>query len=105
MAGLVRPSSRPYQQPGGGVVERRGRTGKMGKLHSKLHTWGNGRWTTPVVSGLLIVASFVVAKVFGSRDVGSIFVVAAAALAGTPIVLKAARALTARVIGIDLLVS
>jgi Cd2+/Zn2+-exporting ATPase len=77
----------------------------MGKLHSKLHTWGNGRWTTPVVSGLLIVASFVVAKVFGSRDVGSIFVVAAAALAGTPIVLKAARALTARVIGIDLLVS
>jgi Cd2+/Zn2+-exporting ATPase len=77
----------------------------MGKLHSKLHTWGNGRWTTPIVSGLLIVASFFVAKVFGSDDVGSIFMVAAAAVAGTPVVLKAARALTARVIGIDLLVS
>jgi Zn2+/Cd2+-exporting ATPase len=77
----------------------------MGELHSKLHAWGNGRWTTPSISGLLIVVSFVVAKVFGSDDVGSIFMVAAAVLAGTPIVRKAARALTARVIGIDLLVS
>jgi Cd2+/Zn2+-exporting ATPase len=77
----------------------------MGKLHSKLHRWGNGRWTIPMVSGLLIVASFVVARVFGSDEVGNIFMVAAVAVAGTPIVITAARALTSRVIGIDLLVS
>jgi Zn2+/Cd2+-exporting ATPase len=71
----------------------------------KLHRWGNGRWTIPMISGLLIVASFVVAKVFGSDEVGSSFMVAAAAVAGAPIVIKAARALTSRVIGIDLLVS
>ena len=58
-----------------------------------------------MISGLLIVASFVVAKVFGSDEVGNIFMVAAAVVAGTPIVIKAARALTARVVGIDLLVS
>ena len=71
----------------------------------KLHGWGNGRWTIPMISGLLIVASFVVARVFGSGEVGNIFMVAAAAVAGAPIVIKAARALTARVVGIDLLVS
>src|ERR1035437_4583103 len=71
----------------------------------KLHRWGNGRWTIPMICGLLIVASFVVARVFGSDEVGNIFMVAAAAVAGTPIVIKAARALTARVVGIDLLVS
>ena len=71
----------------------------------KLHRWGNARWTIPMISGLLIVASFVVARVFGSDDVGSSFMVAAAAVAGAPIVIKAARALTSRVVGIDLLVS
>jgi Cd2+/Zn2+-exporting ATPase len=58
-----------------------------------------------MVSGLLIVMSFVVAQVFGSDEVGNVFIVAAAALAATPIVRKAARALAARVVGIDLLVS
>jgi len=71
----------------------------------KLHRWGNGQWTIPMVSGLLIVASFAVARVSGSDEVGNILMVAAAAVAGTPIVIKAARALTARVVGIDLLVS
>src|SRR5665811_569279 len=71
----------------------------------KLHRWGNGRWTIPMISGLLIVASFVAARVFGSDEVGNIFMVAAAAVAGAPIVIKAARALTATVVGIDLLVS
>jgi Cd2+/Zn2+-exporting ATPase len=64
----------------------------------------DGPWAIPMISGLLIVVSFVVARIFGSDDVGNIFMVAAAA-AGTPVVLKAARALTARVVGIDLLVS
>jgi len=58
-----------------------------------------------MIAGLLIVASFVVARVFGSDEVGNSFMVAAAAVAGAPIVIKAARALTSRVIGIDLLVS
>jgi len=58
-----------------------------------------------MISGLLIVASFVVARVFGSGEVGNIFMVAAAVVAGTPIVITAARALTSRVVGIDLLVS
>jgi Cd2+/Zn2+-exporting ATPase len=58
-----------------------------------------------MVSGLLILVSFVVAQVFGSDEVGNIFMVVAAALAATPIVRKAARTLAARVVGIDLLVS
>jgi Cd2+/Zn2+-exporting ATPase len=70
-----------------------------------LRRWGRWPWGIPMDSGLLIVASFVVAQVFGSDEVGNIFMVAAAALAGTPIALNAARALTARVVGIDLLVS
>lgn len=40
------------------------------------------------------------APVFGSDDVGNIFILASATLAGTPIVLKAARA-AARVVGIE----
>jgi Cd2+/Zn2+-exporting ATPase len=70
-----------------------------------LRRWGRWPWGIPMVSGLLIVVSFVVARVFGSNEVGNIFMMAAAALAATQIVLKAARALTARVVGIDLLVS
>ena len=66
----------------------------------KLHRWGNGQWTIPIISGLLIVASFV-ARVSGSDEVGNILMVAAAAVAGTPIVIKAARARTARVVDID----
>ena len=70
-----------------------------------LRKWMNGRWRIPVISGLLIVASFVIAWAFGSDSAGNIFMVAAAVVAGVPIVVKAARALTAKVIGIDLLVS
>jgi Zn2+/Cd2+-exporting ATPase len=70
-----------------------------------LRWWGKGRWTIPMISGFLIVVAFLLARVFGSDEVVNIFMVAAAAVAGTPIVIKAARALTARVVGIDLLVS
>lgn len=68
-------------------------------------SWINGRWTIPVVSGLLIIASLVASRVLGSGITGNISMVAAAVVAGIPIVIKAARALTAKVIGIDLLVS
>ena len=55
----------------------------------------------PIISGLLIVASFL-APAGGWTD---LLMVAAAVVAGWGIVVKAVRALTARVIGIDLLVS
>ena len=71
----------------------------------KLRRLSEGPWAIPMISGLLIVVSFVVARMFGSDGVGNIFMVAAAAVAGTPIVLKAAQALKVRVVGIDLLVS
>ncbi|WP_298458168.1 cation-translocating P-type ATPase [uncultured Cellulomonas sp.] len=70
-----------------------------------LHQWWNGRWAIPTTSGALILTSFFVARVLGSDPVSDVFMVAAAVIAGTPIVIKAARALLARVVGIDLLVS
>ncbi|WP_341359623.1 cation-translocating P-type ATPase [Georgenia sp. M64] len=72
---------------------------------NKLQQWWYGRWTIPVLSGTLILISFFVARVLGSDAWSNSFMVAAAVVAGTPIVTKAARALMARVIGIDLLVS
>ncbi|MGH8828062.1 MAG: heavy metal translocating P-type ATPase [Jiangellaceae bacterium] len=63
------------------------------------------RWTVPSVSGALIVASIVVARLFGSDTVSNVLMVAAAVVAGTPIVINAVRALMARIVGIDLLVS
>ncbi|WP_454083565.1 heavy metal translocating P-type ATPase [Georgenia sp. Marseille-Q6866] len=72
---------------------------------NKLQQWWYGRWTIPVLSGTLILISFFVARVLGSNAWSNSFMVAAAVVAGTPIVTKAARALMARVIGIDLLVS
>ncbi|MCA5891741.1 cation-translocating P-type ATPase [Isoptericola sp. NEAU-Y5] len=72
---------------------------------NKLQQWWYGRWAIPVVSGALILISFFVARGLGSDAWSNAFMVAAAVVAGTPIVTKAARALMARVIGIDLLVS
>ncbi|CAM3569662.1 heavy metal translocating P-type ATPase [Isoptericola cucumis] len=72
---------------------------------NKLQQWWYGRWAIPVVSGALILISFFVARVLGSDAWSNAFMVAAAVVAGTPTVTKAARALMARVIGIDLLVS
>ena len=64
-----------------------------------------GRWTIPAISGALIVVGLVAGRVLGIEPVGDVAMVLAALVAGTPIVVKAARALTARVVGIDLLVS
>jgi len=72
---------------------------------NKLQQWWYGRGAIPVVSGALILISFFVARGLGSDAWSNAFMVAAAVVAGTPIVTKAARALMARVIGIDLLVS
>ncbi|AXH96970.1 heavy metal translocating P-type ATPase [Ornithinimicrobium avium] len=72
---------------------------------NKVHSWLHGRWGVPLVSGLLIVASLVAGQLLDALRWGDALMVAAAVVAGTPIVIKAWRALTARVVGIDLLVS
>ncbi|MEE6294683.1 heavy metal translocating P-type ATPase [Georgenia wangjunii] len=72
---------------------------------STLQQRARGRWAVPAVSGSLILASFFAARVLGPDAVSNAFMVAAAVVAGAPIVRRAARALMARVIGIDLLVS
>ncbi|WP_448070871.1 heavy metal translocating P-type ATPase [Georgenia yuyongxinii] len=68
-------------------------------------TWWRGRWAVPAASGALILASIAAARLFGSDPVSDVLMVAAAVVAGTGIVVKAVRALLAKVIGIDLLVS
>ncbi len=65
----------------------------------------NGRWTIPAISGSLIVVAFVVRRLFDAGTTADMAMVAAAVIAGTPIAIKAVSALTARVVGIDLLVA
>ena len=96
---------------------------------NRLQKWVHGNWTVPVVSGVLIIISFAVQWLTGgatnltissqwwldagahathATDVftlGDFFMLAAAAVVGYGIVMKAVRALIATVIGIDLLVS
>lgn len=96
---------------------------------NRLHQWVHTKWAVPVVSGILIVLSFMIERISGgtadpaltpqwwieagAHDThgGSAFLLSdllmllAAVVAGYHIVVKAIRALAARVIGIDLLVS
>lgn len=96
---------------------------------NRLQKWVYGNWSVPVVSGVLIIISFALqwlgggvanlavspqwwldagahaAHASAAFTLGDVFMIAAAAVAGYGIVLKAVRALTAKVIGIDLLVS
>ncbi len=63
------------------------------------------RWSIPGASGALLAVALLAEHLLGAPTVGDAIMVAAAIVAGTPIVLAAARGLRARVIGIDLLVS
>ncbi|WP_308492255.1 heavy metal translocating P-type ATPase [Microbacterium terrisoli] len=68
------------------------------------------RWSIPAAAGALILASFAVSGLVGPAPAGAlpwadVLMIAAAMVAGTPIVVSAVRALRAKVIGIDLLVS
>lgn len=74
-------------------------------MMQRVSTWMRGRWTIPAVSGVLILTSFVFSMVLGLGVAADVAMVAAAVVAGTPIVISAVRALGVRVIGIDLLVS
>lgn len=62
-------------------------------------------WSVPIVSGVLILLAVIIARVFGSDDISNIAMTAAAVVAGTPIALKAFRALAVKDISIDLLVT
>nr|WP_081784814.1 cation-translocating P-type ATPase [Cellulomonas sp. KRMCY2] len=72
---------------------------------ARFHQWLHGRWRVPAVSGVLILASFVVARFPGVDSAAEVLMTSAAVVAGAPIVVKAARGLAVRVVGIDLLVS
>ncbi|MBB1510551.1 cation-translocating P-type ATPase [Tessaracoccus sp. MC1756] len=67
-------------------------------MHARLH-----RWAIPAVSGALIVVALVLGQV--APSVGEYFMLAAAVVAGAPVVKKAWLALRVGVIGIDLLVA
>ncbi|MGW9630750.1 heavy metal translocating P-type ATPase [Agromyces sp. NPDC055520] len=71
---------------------------------SAMRTWVNNRWAIPALSGSLIVAALLL-HAAGLATIGDALMVAAAVVAGARIVVAAARALWARVVGIDLLVS
>ena len=72
---------------------------------NQIQTWLHGRWAVPTLSGSAILASLVLSRVLDLPGWGDVLMILAAVVAGTPVVLKAWRALTARVVGIDLLVS
>jgi len=72
---------------------------------NKVHAWSRGSWAIPTVSGLAIMGSFATAQILDSARGGDALMVAAAVVAGSPVIFKAWRSLAARVIGIDLLVS
>ncbi|NKZ02805.1 heavy metal translocating P-type ATPase [Actinomadura latina] len=71
----------------------------------RIRAWGSWRWSVPLLSALLIVASFAASAAPGTGALGDVLMVAAAVAAGHRIAVNAVRALTARVVGIDLLVS
>ena len=71
----------------------------------KVTGWLGGRWAVPAISGLGILISLALTQGADAPAWGDAFMIAAAVVAGAPVVLKAWRALTAKVVGIDLLVS
>ena len=73
---------------------------------NKVHAWLQSHWGVPTISVLLILASLAASRSFEAAPLwGDVLMIAAAVVAGAPVVVKAWRALTAKVIGIDLLVS
>jgi len=65
----------------------------------------SGRWTIPAISGAVILTSLVLEHLLGLATAGDVAMVTAAVIAGTPIVIRATRAIGVRIVGIDLLVS
>ncbi|MDQ2623835.1 MAG: heavy metal translocating P-type ATPase, partial [Actinomycetota bacterium] len=67
--------------------------------------WWHGPWRVPAVSGALILTAFFAARALGSDTASNVLMVAAAVVAGAPIARAAVRALVARSMSIDLLVT
>ena len=63
------------------------------------------RWAIPALSGVLIAASFLIRWTIEPGLLADLLLIAAALVAGSPIIRSAWRALLVKVIGIDLLVS
>ena len=72
---------------------------------NKINQWINGRWAVPGLAGLLILASFTASRGLGITTAAQLLMVAAALVAGLPILRNAVNALLVRNISIDLLVS
>ncbi|WEV77845.1 cation-translocating P-type ATPase [Janibacter cremeus] len=70
-----------------------------------LRTRLQGSWTIPIISGPAILASLILDRLVGASVGGDALMIAAAVVAGAPVVVKAYHAATAKVIGIDLLVA
>ncbi|MFT0848170.1 cation-translocating P-type ATPase [Actinomycetaceae bacterium L2_0104] len=66
-----------------------------------LRRWLRSSWTVPALSGGLIISSWLTPL----PTVSNLLMITAAAVAGTPVIIKAVRALRAGAVGIDLLVS
>ena len=64
-----------------------------------------GRWAVPIISGALIIASWIASGLAGAHAVANGLMLAAAVVAGWRIARGAVRALMARDIGIDALVT
>ena len=72
---------------------------------TRLNNFLRGRWAIPVISGALIIASWIASGAFGATLAADGFMLAAAVVAGWRIAVNAVRALMARDIGIDALVT
>lgn len=72
---------------------------------NKTNAWINGRWTISILSGLLILISFIASRGFDATFAADMIMASAAVIAGTPILRNAVNALAVRNISIDLLVS
>ena len=70
-----------------------------------MHAWLHGRWGVPAVSGGLILASLTTGNLVGNQPVADVLMLAAGVVAGLPIAIKAIRALLAKLVSIDLLVT
>ena len=72
---------------------------------NKIHAWLHGWWGVPAVSGGLILASLATGNLVGNQPVADVLMLAAGVVAGLPIAIKAIRALLAKLVSIDLLVT
>ncbi len=74
-------------------------------MSTAVRRWWHGPWRVPTLAAVLILAAVLVARTADAGPVSDLLMVAAAVVAGPPIARTALRALVARHLSIDLLVS